>query len=309
MKNQHTGNKSIDLYRRLTLLILFVLFVIFTLVVIIIYSVGGTDTSTWIGKVQQFILNLYPNLFIIPFTFLFGYLFFGPIQKADQEAQEKQFLEKMANVFLPTLEENFIEKVNEALVPTIQTSLANMLQVSGSLQEMGIIGAKPRIEYTELMGHIAQSKERVYFSDTWFYYAIREFETAFKQTDLHQVPLRILLLDPKSPVGKQRLADIYHEHGQLESISKLTVANITSLFKKLHLGNLELRFHSTMPALQIYIYDNEATVGFYFHGKDSMIFTQLEVLIKDKKGQYTPFGKLIEEDFEKRWSLATPVPL
>lgn len=39
------------------------------------------------------------------------------------------------------------------------------------------------------------------------------------------------------------------------------------------------------------------------------VHTQVEVLIKDKKGEYTPFGKQIEAEFEKRWNLATPIPI
>jgi hypothetical protein len=64
-----------------------------------------------------------------------------------------------------------------------------------------------------------------------------------------------------------------------------------------------------MPAMQIFICDNKASVGFYFYGQDSQVLPQLEVLIKDEKGEYTPFGKLVEAEFEKRWDLARPAPL
>jgi len=309
LKSKQPGSKSIDLYRRLILLILFGLFFIFTLVVIIIYSLGNIDAFTWIGKVQQFILNIYLNIFIIPFTFLFGYLFFRPIQRADQEAHEEQLLEKMKDVFLPALEEKLVEKMNELLDSTVQTTLTNILQVSASIQEMGITAVKPHINYGELRDRIARSKDRVYISDTWFFHQIAQFEAAFQQSALHQVPLRILLLDPKSPVAKQRSIDLHQERGQLEGMSRLSIATLARFYKKLSLENLEVRFHSTMPALQIFICDNEATIGFYFHGQDSHVLTQVEVLIKDKKGEYTPFGKQIEAEFEKRWNLATPVPL
>ncbi len=309
MKSKQPGSKSIDLYRRLILLILFGLFFIFTLVVIIIYSLGNIDAFTWIGKVQQFILNIYLNIFIIPFTFLFGYLFFRPIQRADQEAHEEQLLEKMKDVFLPALEEKLVEKMNELLDSTVQTTLTNILQVSASIQEMGITAVKPHINYGELRDRIARSKDRVYISDTGLFQKIHEFEEAFQQSALHQVPLRILLLDPKSPVAKQRSIDLHQGKGHLESMSRLSIATIAEVYKRLSLENLELRFHSTMPALQIFVCDNEATIGFYFHGKESQVVTQVEVLIKDKKGEYTPFGKQIEAEFEKRWNLATPVPL
>jgi hypothetical protein len=309
MKSKQSRSKSIDLYSRLTLLILFGLFIIFTLVVIIIYSVGSTDTSSWIGKIQQFLLNLYPNIFLIPFTFLFGYLFFGPMQRANREAQEEQFLEKMKDDFLPLLEEKLVEKIDEHFIPMVQSALANMLQESASIQEMGIIAVKPHLNYGELWNRIIQSKERVYLFDTWLFYQLKDVEDVFQQTDLHQITLRILMLDPKSSVAKQRALDLYAEWKQLDDISWLDTAILTTFYKKFSKENLELRFHSTVPGMQIFIFDNEATVGFYFYGQDSQNLPQLEVLIKNKKGEYTPFGRLIEAEFEKRWKLASPAVL
>lgn len=66
MKNKQSTNRQMDLYRRLTLLIFSGLFVIFTLAYIIIVSVGNGESSTWIGKIQQLFVNIYPNILIIP---------------------------------------------------------------------------------------------------------------------------------------------------------------------------------------------------------------------------------------------------
>jgi hypothetical protein len=259
--------------------------------------------------VEQFLLNIYPNIFPVPIALLFGYFFFGPIRKADRDADEERLLEKMKASFLPVLEDMFVGHMNELLIPITQATLTSILQDTASIQAMGIIAVKPHINYGELRNRIAQSKERVYLSDTSIFYQFREFEEAFKQTALHKIPLRVLLLDPKSPVAKQRFIDLYRERGQLDHASKLNAAIITAPFKKLSLENLELRLHSTMPAMQIIMCDNKATVGFYFHGQDSLILPQLEVIIKNEKGEYTSFGRLIEAEFEKRWNIATLTPL
>jgi hypothetical protein len=309
MKSRQPGNKSVELYRKLVLLILFSLFLVLSAVVLIIYIVGGADPSTWIGKVEQFLLNIYPNILPIPIALLFGYFFFGPIRKADQDADEERLLEKMKVTFLPALENMLVGHMNELLIPMTQASLTNILQDAASIQEMGIIAVKPRINYAELRNCIVQSKERVYLSDTTLFQELNELEEAFQQTALHKIPLRILLLDPKSPVAKQRLIDLHRERGHLGHVSKLNIAITTTPFKKISLENLELRLHSTMPAMQIFICDNKATVGFYFHGQDSQLLPQLEVLIKNEKGEYTPFGRLIEAEFEKRWNIATLIPL
>lgn len=305
-KSWQPTSKSMNLYRRLILLIFSGLFVIFTLTFVLIYSLGNSDTSTWIGKIQQFLLNLYPNILIIPFTILCSYLFFRPISNADQEEQEEQFLEKMKNTFLPALEEKIIENTKDLLTLMVRTTLTHVLQDSASIQEMGIIAVKPHINYGELRDRIAQSKDRVYLSDTWIFYNFNGLEDAFKQTAVRQIPLRILLLDPNSPVSKQRAIDL---KGPLDPATNPTTAmSIRTFYQQFSLDNLELRFHSTMPAMQIFMCDNKAMVGFYFHGQDSQTLPQLEVLIKDEKGEYTIFGRLIEAEFETKWSLATPAP-
>jgi hypothetical protein len=309
MKSRQPGNKSIELYRKLILLILFSLFLILSAVVLIIYIIGGADPSIWIGKVEQFLLNIYPNILPVPVALLFGYFFFRPIRKVDQDADEERFLEKMKATLLPALENMLVEHINELLIPMTQSTLTSILQDAASIQDIGIIAVKPHINYAELRNRIVQSKERVSLSDTSIFYQFKEFEESFKQTALHKIPLRILLLDPKSPVAKQRLIDLHRERGQLDHVAKLNTASITTPFKKISLENLELRLHSTMPAMQIFICDNKATVGFYFHGQDSLLLPQLEVLIKNEKGEYTPFGRLIEAEFEKKWNIATPTPL
>ncbi len=309
MKSRQLENKSIELYRKLILLILFSLFFILSAIVLIIYIVGSADPSIWIGKVEQFLLNIYPNILPVPIALIFGYFFFRPLRNADQDADEERLLEKMKAAFLPALEGMLVRHMNELLIPMTQATLTSIFQDIGSIQDMGIIAVKPHINYEELRNRIVQSQERVSLSDTSIFYQLKELEEAFKQTALHKIPLRILLLDPKSPVAKQRLIDLHRERGQLDHASKLNTASITTPFKKLSLENLELRLHSSMPAMQIFICDNKATVGFYFHGQDSLILPQLEVLIKNEKGKYTPFGRLIEAEFEKRWNIAILTPL
>lgn len=245
----------------------------------------------------------------IPCTVLCGSLFFRPMSKADQSEQEEQFLEKMKQTVLPVLEEKIMANTKELLIPMIQTTLTHTLQDAASLPEMGIIAVKPHLNFAELRDRIVQSKNRIYLCDTWIAYQFNEVERALQGIAQHQVPLRVLLLDPKSPVGKQRAMDLFQDKGRVDHRSKMSMTMLTALYKNAALGNLELRFHSTMPAMQMFICDDRATVGFYFHGQDSQLLPQLEVLIKDEAGHYTSFGKRIEAEFEAKWSLATVAPL
>lgn len=125
------------------------------------------------------------------------------MSKSDQHQQEEHLLEKLKQTIVPALQEQLTQNMQELLIPLVQTTLRQTLQHSASLPEMGIIAVKSHLDFAELRERIAQSKHRVWLSDTWILYQFNKFESALREVADHQVPLRILLLDPKSPVGKQ----------------------------------------------------------------------------------------------------------
>jgi hypothetical protein len=269
------GSRPINLYRNLTLLIVFSLFAVFTLVYITVVSIGHIDSSSWLGKVQDFILSLYPSIFIIPFAFLFGFLIFRPVQESEREA----------------IEERLLEKMKETLVPTLQSAVVNAHQISDSIQHMGIVEVNTKLDYAILKNRIAHSKERVWLSDNWLFPHINDFEEAFHQTTLNMASLRILLIDPESLAAKLRSIDLYNDEDHMKNMTKRATTTLQTFYRRFHMENLEVKYHSTLPSLQIFLCDNQATAGFYFHGTDSQYSTQVEVIIKNEKDEYTDFGR------------------
>ncbi len=270
--------KPIKLYRRLTLLIVFCMFAILTLVYIVFVSINPTNPSSWLEKVHMFILALYPSIFIIPFTFFFSLWIFPPIRAAEQEANEERIL----------------EKIKETLVPELRTAVINAQRVSDSIKLMGIVEVNARVDYDILKNRIAQSKERIYLSDNWFFsHNINDFEEAFQQAALKNVPMRILMLNPQSPAAKLRSLDIYNDEIHMETKTQRTTEALRRFKKKFGMRNLEVKYHSLLPSVQIFLCDNQATVGFYFHGMDSQV--------KNEKNDYTYLGKQIESEFQSMW--------
>lgn len=287
------GQKPINLYRNLTLLMVFSLFAVITLVYIVIVSISPINSSPWLENFQEFIRSLYPSIFIIPFAFLFGLLIFRPIQESEREANEERVLEKM----------------KETLVPALRTAVVNAYRVSDSIQRMGIVEVNTKIDFDVLKNRIARSNERVYLSDNWlFTHNINDIEQTFRLTALNKVSLRILMIHPDSPASKQRSIDLYNNETHMNNMTERTTEALQKFYKRFHMDNLEVRYHSLLPSLQIFLCDNQATVGFYFHGTDSQYCTQLEVMIKNEKGEYTYFGKQIEAEFETMWDSAMVVP-
>lgn len=288
------GRKHINLYRKLALLIAFSLFAIITLAYIIVASIGSTNSSSWLEKFQGFIVSLYPSIFIIPFAFLFSYFYFRPVQESEREANDEMMMEKMKDILLPAL----------------RTTVVNAHRVSDSIQRMGVVEVNPRLDYDMLKNRIARSKDRVYLSDNWlFLQNMNDFGEAFHQTALHKIPVRILLINPESLAAKQRSQDLYKNETHVLPLSKNTIEAFQRFYKKFQMENLELKYHSLLPSAQIFLCDNQAIVGFYFHGVDSQYCAQLEVLIKNENGEYTYLGKQIEAEFDIMWDSAAPIPL
>jgi hypothetical protein len=287
------AKKHISLYRNLVLLMVFILFVVMTLVYIIVATIAATKSSSWLEGLRGFIISFYPSIFIIPFAFLFGYIILRPVQESEREANEESMMQKMSAILLPAL----------------KTTVINAHQVSDSIQRMGIIEVNPRLDYDILKNRIGRSRERVYLSDNWlFLQNMNDFGEAFQQTALHNVSVRILLLNPTSSAAKQRSNDLYNDETHAVPLSKNTIEAFRRFKKKFQMENLEIRYHSLIPSAQIFLCDNQATVGMYFHGVDSQFCTQLEVMIKNENKEYTFLGKQIEAEFDIVWDSASIIP-
>ena len=84
---------------------------------------------------------------------------------------------------------------------------------------------------------------------------------------------------------------------------------IKNLTRKLQLDDIELRYHNSLPSLQIFIFDDNAFVGFYLQNTESHNNPQLDILIKNEKKQTTIFGDRIIKHCETIWNKARVIQL
>jgi hypothetical protein len=203
-----------------------------------------------------------------------------------------------------------VEKIKDTLIPAIQTSVVNVYQVSDPIHQMGIVEVYPKLDYDELRDRIARSKNRVYLSENWLALEkMTDFEEAFRQTALHKVSVRILLINPDSSAAKQRSFDLYGDETYMLHLSQNTIKTLQEYYKKYQMKNLEVKYHSLLPSVQMFLCDNLAMVGFYFHKRDSQYCPQLGILLKNENNERTEFGKRIEAEFDSMWNSAKIIQL
>lgn len=285
--------RSTNWYKRIILLIGLCMFTFFSIVYIIILGFQESTSSKWLLDVYNFILALYPNVFIIPFAFIFPLLFYFPIKEAERLEEE----------------EKLIEKIREKLIPSFRHVVVNEQRISSSLLRIGITSIDETLDVAVLKARIAESKQRVFILENWICQNLNELEDALYQAVSNSASLKILLLDPDSVFAKQRSFDLDHEEHHVPHLIRGNIASLKLLHKKLHMENLEVRLHNSLPSLQMFICDDEALVGFFMHRVDSQYNPQLHVSIKDNMRKHTTIGKRIENEFEVIWRNATPVSL
>jgi DNA-binding CsgD family transcriptional regulator len=123
------------------------------------------------------------------------------------------------------------------------------------------------------------------------------------------VSIQVMLLDPSSPLARQRSYDLYLGRGDVVVDEEEVPRNIRSSIRQLasllggDTGAVELRLYNAMPSFSVHQSDQHALIGFFPHAERTVQFPLLEILID------SPFGVLIDEEFTRLWKAATPVDL
>lgn len=126
------------------------------------------------------------------------------------------------------------------------------------------------------------------------------------------IDIQVLLLDPSSPIARQRSYDLHLGNGEQpvdeEEVPKnirASIRQLASLYPELEglRGRLELRLYNALPPFSAYIYDDKAFIGFFLHAAKMTDFPVLEIRLD------SPFGAHVSAEFERLWNTGSLVDL
>lgn len=117
------------------------------------------------------------------------------------------------------------------------------------------------------------------------------------------VKIKILLLQPKSDIARQRALDMqWNVNKPVEAFEDLIWVLKQKQIR--HLPNVEVRFFNALPPFMIYSVDNWTLFSVYWHPDGSSTGPNIEV---DSAQGY--FGSYINRTFDTIWNLETTLSL
>ena len=110
------------------------------------------------------------------------------------------------------------------------------------------------------------------------------FEHPLVEASRKGAKIRILLLNPESPIARQRSLDLWPgdnpddaDENYVSSQIRLTVGEFKKICKANKLHNFEMRLYNALLSVQIFKCDENLYLGFYPKGKNSFEAAQLKI--------------------------------
>ncbi|MDJ0799654.1 MAG: hypothetical protein QNJ51_23045 [Calothrix sp. MO_167.B12] len=178
-----------------------------------------------------------------------------------------------------------------------------------TLEQTGLVCVSDALEFENLKSRMVAARKRIIIFDNWVCENMIAFEKVLCEASKRKVAIQIALLDPKSSFAIQRSLDLGKETDYVSNEVKRNTREISMICKRNNLTNIELRYFSAFPSLQMYTFDNQALICFYTYGIESQYVPQIHVDLTGKNNEPTKIGRMLEENFRKVWEEATPVSL
>ncbi len=256
------------------------------------------------------------TLLILSTVTVFLLLEIDRLRKLDDVQERVESLDTSVRAQVDTLGSGIQEQVT-ALDAHMQAHLSK-LDIDGMAQRLkeqhygGVVKVHRRFPEEEFIGFAENARQEVAVLQTWIP-NLRHLEEALGKALVgQQVPVRILLLHPWSPVAGLRdeaLRSVLDP--ALATDVKASVegclAGLAKLYNRVPAAarpRLQVRVYNSLPSTAVFKVDERYFVSSFLHGQLAIDSTQIEV-----DGADTLMGREVEEEFETLWSIGADVTL
>ncbi|MEU6867631.1 hypothetical protein ABZ924_31075 [Streptomyces sp. NPDC046876] len=176
----------------------------------------------------------------------------------------------------------------------------------------GVVRVHRRFPEEEFIGYVEDAGQEVAVLQTWIPNLRHLEEALVKALVAQQVPVRILLLDPSSPVAGLRneaLKDVL-DPALAEDVKARVegcLAGLARIHRRLAPGahpRLQVKVYNSLPSIAVFKADERYLVSSFLHGQLAVDSTQIEV-----DGSHTLMGREVQEEFDTLWSIGVDVDL
>lgn len=204
-------------------------------------------------------------------------------------------IDRVATAILATLALlSFGMLKNRSLTKELKEKISKV-NINQQLHESGVVDIYPSMPYRIFSEKVKSSTSQVIIFQTWLK-AANPISTEMIEAAKRGVDVKILVLDPKADIARQRSVELGLEWST--SRPKALFEGIESAFKRNDiLGKIDVRIHSRIPPFSMYMVDDWIMIGFYWHGKGSVSNKMIEFKGIDSG----KMGELFLDTFEEIW--------
>jgi hypothetical protein len=198
------------------------------------------------------------------------------------------------------LRESFLNEMKEQLAE----SLASEFEVIKRIDKAGIIDIHETFPTSEVARAFSTASE-VKIMQTWIPDLITLLRP-LKQASMQGCTIKILLLDPSSPLAEARGKELGYSDPKTASDSiKNNLAEIVRFCRAEGIaGNIEVRLHSTIPSMSVHSYNDISYIGFYLNRIPAIQSPQFVV-----KGHSSYLSVIANRHFSNVWADAVSYPI
>lgn len=202
---------------------------------------------------------------------------------------------------LDAYREEFAELLLKAQKNNIPTEKATQTLEGESHGLTGVKSVYKELDREFLRLNLRKAKNTICVLNTWLWSTDPIMWGALENAGKQGVNIQILLLDPKSNVAKQRLADLGYSNTFVDTSHGLR--KIKSVIKsgKLPADKLAVRLYTALPPFALYVADDWGLMGTFWHGRPSFDGPHIELDIKASL-----LGAYAMETYTILWNSASP---
>lgn len=182
----------------------------------------------------------------------------------------------------------------------LQSALLDALTRGDAISESGLYTIHPTFPVGAFTRRLENAKD-IRIMTTWINDTRRDSDAFIRAIKRSDSQTRILMLDPEAPCARQRSLDLGYENASFVPHEiRNSLDWLRRSFGESRISSADdvaIKTYRALPSMQIYICDNHAFVGFYWHLSRSTSGVTLELHNINR----TPFGGKLLLEFDKQW--------
>lgn len=172
----------------------------------------------------------------------------------------------------------------------------------------GFLNLTSSLDFNLLKKGIESSNIRIYILDNWICENLNALESQLVDALNRGVDIKIALLNPESEIAKQRSRDLKKsDHNFVSNQIRSNIDDLKTIFSKCHNPNLTVVLYSSLPTVELFVFDDELIYGNFLVGIESRYNPHIQLNCKVGGNSNINFTTTLLNNFHNVFSISTKI--